>query len=167
MGTCSEVLTEPVECNCVFHKFLDLLKWIVSRPGNMAACRAQTKRASIAQMHLSQPSISYFNLHPKNLYVLNSLHAGFVCFRKYENIFTCYIVFVFHHWHGAGNWTPSPGKTRIFSFYIYNTMAADDLAMQGARASAAILLIWLSWNIPPSIPDGLTYWGPCYLQHEC
>ena len=33
-------------------------------------------------------------------------------------------------------------------------MIADDLAIQGARASVATILTWLSWNIPVSAPDG-------------
>ena len=34
-------------------------------------------------------------------------------------------------------------------------MAADDLATQGAKASAAILLTEISWNIPVSAPAKL------------
>ena len=35
-------------------------------------------------------------------------------------------------------------------FCIVNIMAADDLAMQGAKALAAMVLIWLFWIIPAS-----------------
>ena len=35
-------------------------------------------------------------------------------------------------------------------------MAADDLAMQVARASAAMVLAWFAPNIPASSPKGLT-----------
>ena len=34
-------------------------------------------------------------------------------------------------------------------------MAADALVLYGARASAAIVLIQFSWNIPVSVPEGL------------
>ena len=30
---------------------------------------------------------------------------------------------------------------------MVNTIAADNLVMQGARASAAMILTWFSWNI--------------------
>ena len=39
--------------------------------------------------------------------------------------------------------------------YLVNIMPTDDLAMQGAWASAAIILTYLSWNILDSMPDGL------------
>ena len=38
------------------------------------------------------------------------------------------------------DWSSSLWKTRIRLFCIVNTMAADDLVMQGARASAAMVL---------------------------
>ena len=40
-------------------------------------------------------------------------------------------------------------------------MAADDLATQGAKASAAMLLTWLSQNNLISVPQELikTHWG--------
>ena len=38
-----------------------------------------------------------------------------------------------------------------------NTMAADDLAMEGARASAAMVLTLFSWDIQVSILKGLNY----------
>ena len=44
-------------------------------------------------------------------------------------------------WDKESTWNPSSWKTRIYSSYIVNTVAADDLAMHGARASSAMLLI--------------------------
>ena len=46
-------------------------------------------------------------------------------------------------------------KTRIHTSYIVSTVAADDLATYVARASAAMVLTWCSWNIPASAPEGL------------
>ena len=40
-----------------------------------------------------------------------------------------------------------------------NVMAADDLVMQEARASAAMVLIPVSVNILALAPDWLTYWN--------
>ena len=59
-----------------------------------------------------------------------------------ERQYLCPITFyVFPpHWHNTGSWNPSFCKTRKCLFYINNIMAADDLATQGARASATMLL---------------------------
>ena len=39
-------------------------------------------------------------------------------------------------------------------YYIFIIMVADDLAMQGAMASAAMVLTRVSPNIPVSAPEG-------------
>ena len=51
-----------------------------------------------------------------------------------------------------------------------NTMAADELPMQGARVSTAIVLIYFSQNIPVSAQNELThsaldqkFWGHSVL----
>ena len=44
------------------------------------------------------------------------------------------------HWHGTGIWNPYSWKTRACLFHIANVMAANDMATQGARASAVVLL---------------------------
>ena len=46
-------------------------------------------------------------------------------------------------------------RTRPCLSYIVNTMDTDDLAMQGARASAEMLSYQFSWNILVSAPEGL------------
>ena len=48
---------------------------------------------------------------------------------------------------------PYRGQGLIFSC-ILNTMAADDLAMQGARPWTAIVMTYFSWNILISAPKG-------------
>ena len=54
------------------------------------------------------------------------------------------------HLHDTGSWNPSSGKTKTYIFYIVNTMAADDLVAQGARASATMIFTML--NRSNSIP---------------
>ena len=39
---------------------------------------------------------------------------------------------------------------------MVNTMVADVLVTYGARASAAVVLAYFSWNIPVSTPEGLS-----------
>ena len=38
-------------------------------------------------------------------------------------------------------------------------MVADDLAMQGARASAAMVLMKSAWNVQTSAPNELSLYG--------
>ena len=56
-----------------------------------------------------------------------------------------------------GSLNPSSWKTRTHLSYIVNIIAADVLATQGARASAAMILTYRSslWNIPGSAQKGL------------
>ena len=51
------------------------------------------------------------------------------------------------------SWNLPLWKTGLLN--LVNTMAADILAMQGARVSAAIVLIQFSWNIQASTTEGL------------
>ena len=68
-----------------------------------------------------------------------------------------HIYLTFHvispHWHGTGSWNPSSSRTRSYLFYIVNIMGADVLVMQGAGASATMILTWL------------THWGR--VTHIC
>ena len=41
----------------------------------------------------------------------------------------------------------------------HDIIAADDLVMQGARISIAMVLVWFAWNIPVIPLAGLTHWG--------
>ena len=43
-------------------------------------------------------------------------------------------------WKGKSSWNPSSWMTRNYLSYTVNTMATDDLVMQGARWSAAMVL---------------------------
>ena len=55
-----------------------------------------------------------------------------------KHVFTFYVIPL--HWHAKDNWNPSSYKTRTYLFYIVNTIVADVLVTQGARASATMIL---------------------------
>ena len=55
---------------------------------------------------------------------------------KHTNILYCFILS--QHWHGAGRWNPSWWKIRSGLSCMFNTMAADDLVMQGASALTSV-----------------------------
>ena len=42
---------------------------------------------------------------------------------------------------------------------LFNTMVAEVLTMQGARAPGAMYWPSYPWNIPVSAVEGLTHWG--------
>ena len=73
-----------------------------------------------------------------------------IYFRKHE------IVIAFsinsQHWDGIGSWKPSSWKRRTCLFGVVNTMVVDDLATEGARASATMVLTSFAWNFPVSTP---------------
>ena len=68
--------------------------------------------------------------------LLNPLRAFFR--GNIKHTFTFY--FIPPHWYDTRCWNPSLNKTRIYSFYIVNSTAAGVQAMQGANASAAMIL---------------------------
>ena len=79
---------------------------------------------------------------------VNSLLANFFQ-RNHKHVFTFYVIPP--RWHAKDNWNPSPYKTRTYLFYIVNTMVADVLVTQGARASATMILTLLKWdNLVPT-----------------
>ena len=55
-----------------------------------------------------------------------------IYFRKHKIIFSSSIISL--HWNSICKWNPSLQK-------MFNTMVTDDLVMQGARASVAMVLI--------------------------
>ena len=68
---------------------------------------------------------------------INSLHAEL----PQENMkIYLYFFIISYDWNNAGNLNHSWWKTNIHLTNIINTMAADDLATQVARASAAMEL---------------------------
>ena len=54
------------------------------------------------------------------------------------------------------SWNPSSGTARNWLSHTINMSAADDLVMQGARASVSLVLTWFSQSIQISQPGGLT-----------
>ena len=75
----------------------------------------------------------------------------------YLHISNCYLTQKHHMF-----WDSLSRKTKTFIFYIFNIMAADNLAMQGAKASAAMVMTRFFYNIPASISKGLIM-----MQHPC
>ena len=59
------------------------------------------------------------------------------------------------YWEDTGSWNSYSQKTRTHLSYIVNIMTADGLATQGARSPAAMVLIYVSWNIPVLATEGL------------
>ena len=64
-------------------------------------------------------------------------HAAFI-YKKHKNVFIFSIIS--EHFDGTCSWNLSWRKTGMHLSYVINIMAADDLATQGARASAAMVL---------------------------
>ena len=60
-----------------------------------------------------------------------------------ELIFELAFSIIFQNWVGTVTWNRSSWKTRTCLSCIVNTIIANELAMQGARASAAI--VWSSY----------------------
>ena len=56
------------------------------------------------------------------------------------NMYKFTISMILSHWHDTGSWNPSSCETRTYLFHIASIMAADGVVMQGARASAAMIL---------------------------
>ena len=61
-----------------------------------------------------------------------------IVLRNHTNILYCFIIS--QHWHGACRWNPSWQKIRCCLSSRVNTVAADDLVMQGASALTAVVL---------------------------
>ena len=64
--------------------------------------------------------------------------------RKHKKVSMIY--FIPPYWHDTGSWNPASCKTRTYLFYIVSIMGADVLVMQGARASASMILTMLKRN---------------------
>ena len=63
---------------------------------------------------------------------------------NHENVATIYIIPA--HWQDIGSWNSSPYEAGTYQFYVVNIMGADALAMQGATASATMILSMLNRN---------------------
>ena len=80
-----------------------------------------------------------------------------ISLRKHKNIFTFSNHFSTLRCHRY--WNPSSYNTRTCLSYGVNTIAADALAMQGARASAAMVLTLFFKTIPISAKEQLQDWN--------
>ena len=66
------------------------------------------------------------------------------CFWGNIKIYLYFLSFLKTDWHKLLKFILTENKAP-FSYKVI-TMTADDLVMQGAKASAAMVLIWISWN---------------------
>ena len=73
----------------------------------------------------------------------NSLCAKF--FKRNPNLYL-HFFFISAHCEDTNNWNLSSWKTMACLFQIASIVTADDLATQGARASAAIILTLTSFD---------------------
>ena len=62
--------------------------------------------------------------------------------QKYKHLST--ISIIPPYWYDTGSWNQLSWKKRTYLFYTVNIMDADDRAMQGERASATMILIYLN-----------------------
>ena len=60
---------------------------------------------------------------------------------KCKQVFTIHIIHSL--WYGMGSWHYSSSNTKTHIFYIVNIITADDLATQGARVSATMILTYV------------------------
>ena len=86
-------------------------------------------------------------------HAITSLLSHGIHSRKHKDIFVFCIIS--QCWDGEGQWNPPMWKWG--SVYPVNTMAADGLVRQGARASAAIVLTLFSRAIPVSASQRLNH----------
>ena len=72
-----------------------------------------------------------------------------------ENIKYIFVIYIIsHNWDSAGTWNLTLWKTNTYWSYVVNTMAADELAIQEARASKTVVLKCSFQNILFSVPEG-------------
>ena len=85
-------------------------------------------------------------------WVLSCLHIKWCVFLSVQ------LILFSEHFNGAFSGNPFPWKTETDFSHTVDAMAADDLAMQGAKASLAILLTF-SHYVPLSATKDLTHCG--------
>ena len=80
------------------------------------------------------------------------LNSFFGNIKIYEFVFST----ISWYWDGTATWNSSPWNRGTCLSCIINTMDADGPTIQGARASAAVILTSLCRNIPVEAPKELT-----------
>ena len=83
--------------------------------------------------------------------------SRWVHFRRFENIFS--FLSLFNTADSTASWNPCVWKTRTYLRCIVLTMSADDLATQGARASAVMV-----WHRSPEMFRFQDLWVNCYRK---
>ena len=91
-------------------------------------------------------NLAFFLKHKANQ-PFSPCHSKFI-WRKLAKKTTFVISLISQPWDGAGNWNPSPWKTRTCLSCTVNTMVVYALMMQGARTSTAMILTYFARNKP-------------------
>ena len=121
------------------------------KPGGVAHMDSQPRKSLARYFSLIEPRITQFNV-------------AFICLPRLRWLFLMehlhFIPFV-SHWYSTGSWNPSSRKTRTCLLYIVSFMTVDDLATQGARASATMICTMLN-----RIDSASARWGLSYTTNE-
>ena len=104
-----------------------------------AVCKQSDQYPSWMSPPSSHNNVSSI-VNPPHLF-LNSWLAKF-SFRNHKNIFPVFVIY--HHYPVVGSHYPASRQTTTPLSRKVNTIAADDLATEGAMSSAAIALIWIT-----------------------
>ena len=86
-------------------------------------------------------------------YQLTQPLSCWIYFRKCKNIFAFSVIS--QYWDDIGCWNVSSWKIRTCFSCSLNAFVAYVTAMQGARASAAMVFIKFCWNVLVLAPKGL------------
>ena len=144
-----------------------MLVWLVSAPGSNELIpdmpqyyvkTTKARRVNLLTLRPSRPSRprktalcvrNTLSILPHQInadYIGNCLHRAQIINPSVAEFISGNIKISFkfsiisQHGIGTGYWNPSWWKTRIYLSCIFNIMAVDVLATQGARASAAMVL---------------------------
>ena len=148
--------------------FLEILVGSVGDDYGNVASAAQAALANYRDGHQGDNENTLVEILEENLYTLatqlprlvrtlgeSCIWSVFICWaysKRHKNM----LAFPIDHFlvlDYAGCWNPSLGKASITLFCIHNIMAADNVVIQGARASAAMVLTSLYQIIPVSAPE--------------
>ena len=88
------------------------------------------------------------------------LCAELICSNR--NKYFNFVQYISPTWNGTGSWNDPSYTPWTYLLYTINTTAADDLATQGARPSAAMILT--KTNIPDLAPQGSTVTDKTFIK---
>ena len=117
----------------------------------IAGFRNQKRRK--AQNHLKNSDKIMLSEH-KLYFSFNLCNTEFILRNTKIHLYVQYC----QYWDGTGSWNPFSRKTRNPLSYTVNTMVADDLATQGARAIPSTDFIHMEYSVASVTVDELTHW---------